>query len=336
MRVSSPDRRWCKRRHGGPHFDCDDIEGPRMQSFAAFFGCRTYISRHVSSHDCAPEEINRLLVWALLGAMRFDLMPAQLIQYLTIIEILLRQGADPNSSFYLDGFPLVLFKSKPYFSRAISAWGVFIMITALAITQISRMRPEQHTLGRNQTPEYLLLNSLMKLFFSCGADVNTSVISDVGCTFYRAETHLSLTLEEPPLSILERRLETITPPIAQDLSDLLSARGAVRRRRCRMIHFRESTRGIINKPRVLYWVSQDQSNCLCEAWPWAHTEDEAEMTRKKENLNRVLEEIKASLTEADKVPKNSKPIMRSSFKSENGEEVETKTCSLEQFNQLQV
>ncbi len=202
-------------------------------------------------------------------------------------------------------------------SYEVSAWGIFLSLA------VSLKKLEESVECPIFGHDHLAWTSLWKTFLSRGADVDASVFSDVCYASMLREAQT--VLEESPLTFLERLMSFEATSFLQELSDLLSAQGAVQRRRCRMALPWPTYEVETEEKFCWYPVSQDQSDRLFALWHWDPTQDDADLIRKNEGFGRLVKEIAAGFTETDRLdPPNF--ILRSSFTIENKDGTGRVTC----------
>ena len=289
--------------------------------FAAFFACGSYIMRYISMHKCPPHELDYLLACTLIGlkCQHADRLTLWISGYLMITGELLCQGTNPNLSLYMDS-------GRNYnFIFDLSAWGSFFKTTVPKLLYTLDNNIHDHPAAHYQnlerfSPCLLLWKNSLITWLSHGAEIDTSILTFVE---YSSEFDIDLVFEESPLSYWNRMTASIPTKMAEIVNDfavvkdLLLSHGALQRRRFRLI-CSVGTR----KDTLWYYLSQEQSDRLGKVWPWGLTSVRVEEERDPgsiEALRCVLEEIKASLTEADEV-NTSNLIIRSSFDWERDED----------------
>ena len=166
--------------------------------FAAFFSCRSYISRHLSIHKCTSQELDYLLKCTLmrLGRPHKTSLPALFMRNLTITQELLRQGADPNVSLRLGA-------GLSNFMYDNSAWGCFFQYaTSHVLTSLCEASIKLQSI-------FLLWEELIERFLSDGAETHISIFISLRSrrlsNFFK-HRQVCLVLEESPLSYIQRRI----------------------------------------------------------------------------------------------------------------------------------
>ena len=301
-----------------PYHDCP--------GFAAFYGQHSYVSRHLTLHDCPLDELNYLLACTVIG-FRYPFPgtwdnSVQLIGALITIEVLLHRGADPN-------LPLHWQDEEWYqYTIELSAWGAFLESSVTRIHELQypinkRLLREGHTLSREQDLDQVLSSSwdtVAKHFLSCGADKNTSIFATKAIMLSKKFWH-RFVVEESPLSYLDRCIPRDTAPevnyVVKELRNILRSQGAPEQRRCRLTCAKQSYLTDRILPETLYKVPKNQSDRFLEVWPQhfdSGSDSPEESSQRKAVLMCVFNELHANLTE-DEVVCTSSFILRSSFKS---------------------
>ncbi|KAF7510815.1 hypothetical protein GJ744_005915 [Endocarpon pusillum] len=284
-----------------PLYDC--------HGFAAYFGCRNYVSHHLSLRNCSIEEYEYLLA-CIVGGIQCRICENERVEgYFPILEELVRRGANPNL--------LARVQTYCYLSE-VSACGKAL----------------EYLIPNWRRPGFSI--SFVKTLLSHGADVNTSIFT----TFGRFRTGRNLVgdqvpvstksgiqavfvLEESPLSYVERHMTYEGSDDLKEIRNLLRSHGALKRRRCRLFQFIES--GSTKWPSEMstwYRLSQGQSDRIVELCKWESAGDylrrQGEVDTDSDAVESVAAEIRSSLIEAD-IVNDSTYVLRSSFKSEVGE-----------------
>lgn len=311
--LNGPGLPWYEHRSAGGGWT-ERLPFHDVLGFAAYYGCGKYVSRHITFHSTSREELDYLLACTTIGMKLAHGYRLLLIMYFTIVDELLGQGADPNLSvepmFY--GFSKHCYHSSP--------WTLFFEET----TAIAK------DLGLWESfPMLLLCNTLIELFISRGANLDIGIFLQESVILEDSSiSYVYFTLEESSLSYYERHFSLKDIESLKTLSDspgshiaLLRSHGVLQRRRIHTMNkdARES--------HIWYQLSQKQSDRLCEVWPLDHTRSEEELASDREAYHRVLEEIGASLTEADLVdPSN---IILRTFSCQNKTDVVKEISELE-------
>lgn len=146
------------------------------------------------------------------------------VSYFNLIEILLLQEAEPNLA--------LLYQLRwSACTQEMTPWGLFV---EHAVPLIDRDRHQLDESSNQTVPSYLPYQKLLVAFFLRGADVNTSIYSEKYEYFEGSRFHPFFTLEESPLSYVNRICD-YAPLGSQELAHLLISRGAVEHRRFRTI-----------------------------------------------------------------------------------------------------
>ena len=226
-----------------------DSQGPLFHDcpgFAAFSGCYD-ISKYIHSKDCILEELTYLLECTVLGLMDSVRSPEQLPRCYMTCEVLLRQGADPNSTLHL-------WSTRHYTN---STWS-FLFRAALFI--IVRDYHHIRSRRRNKIASRLKIwSSTVDSFLVNHADVDSTIISHSIVHCHNGQ--ILYELEESPLACLKRFIPSGLAPISTEAEDLLQVRGAADQKRCSKVSLSDD-----KNPPTDYQVSEALSNRLFEIW----------------------------------------------------------------------
>jgi hypothetical protein len=161
--------------------------------------------------------------------------------------------------------------------------------------------------------------SLVEKALSHGADINTSIFWTYSILIARGN-YISIVLEESALSYIEEYRTRMGFHSLKDISDLLRSRGALQRRRCRLISDPFERAKEDWRESFSYQLSADQSGRLLDAYDERLPIDIAEdvFNSRREAIRQVINEFKTNLNETDKV-NGSTFVLRSSFDSDGGE-----------------
>ncbi len=263
--------------------------------FAAYFGCRNYVSHHLSLHNCSLEECDYLLECTVIGLPGYPQEAGECQRYLGVVEELVRRGANPNLSIH------TLLCSGEDLYCEVSACG---MVLKYLIELINRDAIDKNWVA------------FVKTLVSYGADISTSIFSlwrtDWEAEPIKSRTAVSVELEESPLAYIERLAISRGSDSCKEISNSLRSHGAFERRRYRLIDTSELKFG------PWYQLSQNQSDRIVESYKGKFGSryfGDSLGGRRYHGLAPIIADIVSSLTEADRVDRSTY-VLRSSFKSE--------------------
>lgn len=287
--INGPDHDWYGYYDGsrGGRLQLERTPFHEVHGFAAFLGCHDYVSYHRSLGTYSLEDNNYLLACTIHGVMCFSLDTSHLPVNCALIEDILCQGADPNLSLDVcENFLQCLYK------YTISAWGACLYFHR----RLARIEGPPLPNGPKLDPVLQCSKALMESFISRNADVNTSIchfIHFISGDSKKTSRSWMIGIEETPLSYLKRTMDSKEHHMISPLVNLLRQRGALERRRFQLITTDWDGRGCIYQ--VIYQVSEEESQRLCEVWP-LH-----DRTSKEEDdslLDAILD-VEASLLKRD-------------------------------------
>lgn len=225
-------------------------------SYAAFWGCRSYIQFHMSSQTFSDEELDDVFRNAVVGLYPSLVIPSTnwpKISVLLTLKLLLQDGVIPGgkTSFWR--------QSRRLCWRA-SLWGAFIL-HACEVSYWNRVAN-----SREKRAWIICLTDLIKRFLSLGADVNTrislSIAIELSSRLDKAVASVfgsdseefpqcTLLLDESPLACIQTRRLVYTEYLS-DIESFSRSRGAINRRRFRFFGYNE----------LYYRISISQSETL--------------------------------------------------------------------------
>jgi NACHT domain len=284
----------------------DQLPFHNCHGFAAFFDCRTYISRYLSSHASSRVECTYLLKCSLIGFAcrgfgqsrnglkhhRFYLMMGEL----------LRQEIDAN-------LPIYLRQSLSRAAYEVSLWGLILLHMMKMVLYD----------GSDQASQSEVCASLVEKMLTHGSNINTSMFWEFATPLAGVGLGL-IVLEESALSFIERYRTQKGLHSLKKTTDLLRSRGALQRQRCRLIKPPCFSWNGLPPKLSLYQLSLNQSGHLFDAYGGRFPIDFVEdviSTAQGTVIVQVIKEMKTSLEEADTVVDNTF-VLRPSFRSDDG------------------
>ena len=271
--LNSPEHQWFESYMGTIYDKIPIVQLPfhDCPGFAAFFGCHSYVSRHISLHRYNYQNLDYLLQCTIIGLKlcRANLTDQRFVGQLTIIEDLLYQKANPNSclplqdTLGLDGI------------RDVSAWARFLEDDKLVASGFST---DDFAANQQRLEQYSQLVQLWfrvaTSFLLCGANTNTSILSYQFCDLSETD-YAYFAVEKSPISHLtsepwlltwmDAKSACILRPSIEALENLLRSHNALPRIRFRLIQYGST---LTTTPLERYeWqsLSRKQSDRLYEA-----------------------------------------------------------------------
>ncbi|KAL8710369.1 MAG: hypothetical protein Q9225_007299 [Loekoesia sp. 1 TL-2023] len=237
--------------------DADQHLFMNHMSYAAFWGCRSYIQFHMSIHTFSEGQVDDMFKNAVIGLHPYfgkshSFMPK--ISILLTLKLLLQDVVIPG------GETSSWWRQFRRFGWRASPWGAFIL-HACETSYWSQFES-----SREKRAWIACLTDLIKRFLSLGADVNTRIslsielmlsdldekaIASVLGPYSEEFPQCILFLDESPLACSQVHQRKYTEDLCE-IETLLRSRGAINRRRFRFLGYGESC----------YRISISQSDAL--------------------------------------------------------------------------